>query len=355
MITFHTPKGRAGSDQLDAIEESVNAHLEQMFQQKAKRDILTYGVGRTTMKFQDSGIGRLEAQKRECDGQMVFHAGQALELSMQIVYARGKDRIMGRGYPGVVKKELNKDLSSHKLLKLYERVLEELDKPDLDKAFEEKYQRALHKGVTDIYVDRSLVSSILSQDQWPFMERSVIRMSDGEEHTMDHSTTNNLFTHPDETSDFAQMSCETFKEFLKKADAVYYEDDEPGRGIRRNMRWASYAARDHEIGRPYVIIGTYFFARLVQGIIELGQEPWIWHEDFLQRSLDRRRYNIMEKLKILAKQNLKGEVAWPEMISENKMREAYFVHPDARPVVGQGNYDFLHTKLEFNTRPTVSK
>ena len=82
------------------------------------------------MKFQnEGGARRLNAQIRECDGQMVSHAGRALELSMQIVYARGKDRIMGRGYPGVPAKQLEQDLyGGHSLFKLYERVVQELEK-----------------------------------------------------------------------------------------------------------------------------------------------------------------------------------------------------------------------------------
>lgn len=50
---------------------------------------------------------------------------------------------------------------------------------------------------------------------------------------------------------------QTFGEFLKKADAVYYADDV--RGPRKNMRWAHYNARDHEYGeRPHVVAGIMF-------------------------------------------------------------------------------------------------
>ena len=48
MRTFQTPVGRAGSDQLYGILESINSHLERMFVQGAKRSILEHGVGRTT-------------------------------------------------------------------------------------------------------------------------------------------------------------------------------------------------------------------------------------------------------------------------------------------------------------------
>ena len=353
MTTFHTPTGSAGSDQVDSMEESVNAHLEQMFYQRAKQEILSFGVGRTTMKSQDSGSGhRLEAQKRECDGQMMFHAGRALELSMHIVYARGKDRIMGRGYPGATKQLKDDFRGGHNLLELYNKIVRELGKPNLDKAFEDRYQHALHKGITDIYVDDRFLTSIFLQGECPFIERSSSRMADGEEHTMDHSTFPDLFSHPNGTSDFAQIPLDTFEKFLSKADAVYYEDDIPGRGKRRNMRWANYAARDHESGRLYVAIGEYFFARLVQNMIQLSHTPWTWHKKFLDRYILRRRYNVMEKMKILAMQNLKDEVVWPEMISADKMKE-YFIHPDESPEIGKGKYDYLHKKLKYYARPST--
>lgn len=347
MKFFVTPPGRAGSDQVDFMEESVNAHLEQMFYQKAKQEILSYGVGRTTMKFQDGGGRRLEAQKRECDGQMISHAGRALELSIQIIYARGKDRIIGRGYPGVTDSQLKEDVhGGHSLLKLYRRVIQELGKRNLDKAFEDKYQYALHKGITDIYADDHLLASVFLPGEGPFMERSATWMADGEEHTMDHSTIRGLFSHPDGTSDFSKMSYDTFEKFLGKADAVYYEGDVPGRENRRNMRWGNYAARDHESGRLYVTIGVYFFARLVQNIITLGHEGWIWHEDFMNRLIVRRKHNVMKNMKTIAMQNLKDEIDWPEMISDSEMK-TYFIHPYTGPGIGKGNYDHLHKKLEY--------
>ena len=352
MTTFHTPRGRAGSDQVDSMEESVNAHLEQMFYQRAKQEIFSFGVGRTTMKFQDSGGGhRLEAQKRECDGQIVFHAGRALELSMHIIYARGMDRIMGRSYPGVTAKQLNDDRQGgHSLLRLYKKIVQELGTPNLDRAFEDKYQHALHKGIMDIYVDDRLITSIFLQGECPFSERSINRIADGEEHTMDHSTIRDFFSHPDGTSDFAQMPYDTFEKFLSKADAVYYEDDVPSRGKRRDMRWAGYGSRDHEFGRLYVTIGECFFARLVQNIIQLGHENWIWHKDFLDRVIARRKYNIMEKMKILAMQNLKDEVIWPEMISDDKIKEN-FTRTRKNPEIGKGKYDHLHEEFRVSQKP----
>ena len=98
MQLFKTPTGEAGCDQLDAMEESVQAAIEQMFWQVAKRNSLVFGVGRSAAKLSDSldRDMRLDAQKRECDGLIVFHAGKALETSLQIIYAKINNRIPGR-------------------------------------------------------------------------------------------------------------------------------------------------------------------------------------------------------------------------------------------------------------------
>ena len=291
------------------MEESVHSHLEQMFGQSAKGESLMYGVGRAAMKSQDSGgAARLEAQRREYQAQIVSHAGRALELALHIVYARSTDRIIGRGYPGMPDAERRRDFADgHSLTALYERVVKEAAKPRLEDALEFAYQQALHKGITDIYVEDELIGSVFLAGESPFSERSTSRMSDGEEHTMDHSDLRSLFVQPDGTSAFAQMPINTFKQFLAKADAVYYEDDAPrARGRRRNMRWGNYAARDHESARPFVTVGVRFFGRLVQEVVKVGGQAWTWHADHLARALDRRRYTLMERLKVLAMQNLAG-------------------------------------------------
>ena len=66
------------------MEESVNAQLEQMFHQVAKKNALDCGV-RTTKKSGAVGDGlRLDAQRRECEGSIVFHAGRALDSSTRL-------------------------------------------------------------------------------------------------------------------------------------------------------------------------------------------------------------------------------------------------------------------------------
>ena len=49
----------------------------------------------------------------------------------------------------------------------------------------------------------------------------------------------------------------------------------------------------------------------------------------------------MERLNVLAMQNLAGKVHWPDMISDEQTLE-YFSHPYNGPPVGQGNYGHLH-------------
>ena len=335
------------------MEESAHAHLDQMFAQCARRDALAYGVGRTVMESENAGgAGRLRAQRRECEGQIVSHAGRALELALHIIYARGADRIIGRGYPGMTQAERDKDFrEGHSLAALHSRIIRDLNKPKLADAMEFAYQTALHKGIIDVYVEDELIGGVFLAGEAPFSERSTSRMADGEEHTMDHSTFRDLFAPPDGTSAFAAMPIDTFEQFLGKADAVYYEDDAPRRsGRRRNMRWGNYSARDHEIGRPFVTVGARFFGRLVQEFVRLGGQAWTWHGDYLARALARRRHTIMERLRVLAKQNLDQEVQWPEMVGDEKMLE-YFIDPYHGPSVGKRSYSHLHTTLKWDAVP----
>ena len=101
MRLFIVPKGKAGGDVLAAIEESVQAHLDQMFEQDAKHSAIEHGVGRTGAGHESGERkARVPAQLRECEAHMNFHAGRALDLAMQLVYGKGTDRVLGREYPG---------------------------------------------------------------------------------------------------------------------------------------------------------------------------------------------------------------------------------------------------------------
>ncbi len=313
MKIFGTPKGRAGCDQVDAIVESAQSELEQMFHQAAKKRAIDHGVGRTvdTTDGSDSKI-QLDAQKRECEAQIAFHGGRAVELALHVVYARAADRIIGREYPGVCRRLIAKDTRSHSLKYLYDRMLEEFSDRDMKSALEHAYQESFHKGIVDLFLDeKPLWSFFPREDDVPFREVSKGGMFRGAEMTHDHSRF--VFLEDPGESDFMRMPCDSFPTFLKKADAVYYESDVKGK--RRNMRWTNYTARDHEYGRPYVVIGSEFFARLVGNIIKLSDEQWLWHPDFRVRWHERRHYIIDDTLKIHLMQNYNDKTEVPEIRS----------------------------------------
>ena len=351
MKTYQTPPGHAGSDQVNAMEESVNAHLEQIFHQVAKRNALDYGVGRTTMDFgeADSTL-RLDAQKRECEGSIAFHAGRALELALHIVYARGADRILGREYPGVPKAQINEDRKSHSLAEIHLRIVEDLTGRNMADALEDVYQHALHEGVADLFVDEKFVRSVRLIDDTPFRVKKIRKMVGGAEMTVDHSLT--PFGMPpgprDEMSDFREMPEETFEDFLKKADSVYYSGDISKK--RKNIRWEHYSARDHEYGRSYVVIGTKFFARLVRGIISLTHQRWMWDEGFARRQCERHLYLVKKRMKGLADQNFREEINLPEMISIDEWLKRYTAMGGPPKKSSKHDYDFLHAKWRISPK-----
>lgn len=356
VLTFETPVGRAGWDQIYGMTESVHAELEQMFWQRAKLDALLHGVGRTVYcdSAGDAKV-RLDAQKRECQAQITFHAGRALELAMQIVYACGADRIIGRAYPGIDKKELQKDRASHELSLLFRRIVNDLTGRNMCDAFEDIYQEALHKGVTDLYVDDELHGSYLLDDDEPFVlgnNRSVI---DGAEMTLDHADWGrSLSSGSKEISEFQQMPLHTFSDFLKKTDAVYYADDRQGH--RRNIRWANYSARDHEYGRPYVVVGIRFFARLVKGVTGLSNQPWTWHPDFFQRWHERRQYSVDKIVRVHINQSYQDDLDLPEMKPIEQMKSLYQQMNDGQRFRQRDAYKNLHKKLvlRFKNQEVVS-
>ena len=333
------------------MEESVNVQIEQMFGLSAKLDLLTYGVGRTTLAdpSPESEI-RLDAQKRECEDAMVFHAGRAIELAMSIVYARGADRILGREYPGVSKEQMRDDRQTHNLWFLYKRIREDLSDRNIVDAFEDLYQQALHRGVIDLVLDENVVASVLLRPDTPFWEVSASKVRDGAELTQDHADYfDSMFRLTDEKSDFQKMRHDNFEQFLKKADASYYRRD-TGNKERRNMTWARYGARDSEYGRARVTIGIRFFGRLVKGIIELSRKPWMWDQGFLERWYSRRVYNIRQRLRHLAMQNFDEEVSFPtEMTSLDKFMKFY----ERSRFEASGNlergYARLHSRWRFKT------
>ena len=341
MKTFgKTTASAAGADQIYAMEESVSTQLEQMFSQVAKKRVLAYGVGRTTLAGSDpDNRMRLDAQRRECDGSIMFHAGRALELALHVLFARGADRILGREYPGAPDDQVNKDRKTHNLVRLHSRIVEELEGRDVADALEDVYQCALHQGIVDIFVDGERAIGFYLPENKPFTEARISRIMDGAEMTLDHlEDYRNLIGLTNRESDFTRMSEDTFTDFLKKADVSYYGG--------RNMRWAHYTARDHEYGRSYVVIGSEFFARLVQGIVVLSNQPWMWKETFSRRFHERRRHNIMQLMEAHVMQNFNEPVEFPSMIPIEEAMENF----RRRSPSSMKNYHHLHKRLELKSK-----
>ncbi len=343
MKFWATPPGKAGSDQLLALEESVQAQLEQMFLLEAKSWTLAYGVGRAAPGAGGEDTIRLLAQRHECEDLSAYHGGRALELALQLVYAQSVDRIPGREYPGVSREDLANDRQSHNLTHLHKRLLREADKPQMEDALEDLYLESLHGGVIDIVQGKQTIGSVLSPSDTPFREETHTFIQDGAELTQDH-----VGEHKPASSQpiaFSKMPWKTFPDFLKKADSVYYPSDLP-KGQRRNMSWLRYTARDRESGRPRVRIGTRVFARIIRGLVTLSQQPWTWHESVFERWHERHTSGIGNRIKAMAQQNLVGEVRLPRQVKS--LQEAWSLR--CHPPEGKrdrGVYKFSHSRLEL--------
>ena len=356
MYTFETPLGRAGTDQLYGIQESINSHVERMFFKCARRSVLEHGVGRTTSTpgSADSKV-QLHAQERECDAAITFHAGKALELAMQLIYSFGTDRIWGREYPGAPAKIINKDTrKGHDLRTLYDRIVSDMHDRDMKSALEDAYQKALNTGIVDVLIDGEVSwSEFATVEDMPFREHAIRFIADGMEITRHHTRRAELLFPPPSTSEFAKLPANTFVQFLDKADASYYESDIPdrqGKTKRRNMRWADYSARDHEYGRQYAVAGVTFFARLAKEFVELGSNQAIWHPEFALRWWTRRQYIVGKLLEDHASQNFREAVEFPEIITPEEAIDRYkpkIWDPAARIKRG---YENLRHKREWNTK-----
>ena len=216
-------------------------------------------------------------------------------------------------------------------------------------ALEHIYQDSLHRGVVDILVDGERVGQFCRGEDLPFRETTMRRMADGAEMTLDHEGIKGLLG-GQRVSNFSDMREDTFENFLKKADQSYYERDMPANKRRDDMRWGHYSARDHEHGRPYVVIGPEFFARLVNGIMQLSHQRWTWDAEFARRWHQHRQYNAMETMKALAKQNLREPIEFPERMP---IDEAMHVVGGVGQPAGhrpRGGYGYLHSVLEFESK-----
>ncbi len=344
MQTFETPRGEAGSDQLIAMEESIRSQLEQMFDQKAKRDSIALGLsGRLRSDFADEKI-RIDARIRECEALMTFHAGRALELALHVLYARGTNRILGREFCGMTqdqKDRVVKDRKSHSLSKVYQLILEDVADEDIKIALEDRYQKSLHEGMIDVTIDDELNCTFLNGEDIPFGERVMGGLVDGTEKTFDQSDAIRSVFPRVEESGFSKMSSTTFEEFLKKADLVYYGQN--------NARWAHYTARDHQYGRQYIVVGTKFFARLVKRITALSGQAWVWDEKLLRRFIARREYLLTKRVETLLMQNFSDAVELPSFKSEDEVIEHLISLKDAVKTP-ETALNLTHQKWMFNTR-----
>lgn len=358
MQTFHTPPGRAGSDQLYGLEEAVQGDIRAMFQAGVERDVLDYGVGMSVAKssYQDASI-RMEARRRECDARITWSAGRAVERALKLVHACGTDRIMGREYPGVDQKQMKKDTQSgHGLTRLWQTILEDMRDRNVGDALEDTYQKALNPGLLVVTLDDKHMWTIFSSaEDIPLREHTTGGMSDGEEYTTDHSPDLLGFGRRGK-SEFSKLPVDTFEQFLAKADQAYYERDGLNQN-RRTIHWEAYSARDHERSRPYVVAGMRFFARLAQELVALSKQPWISDRARLIREIERGSYNISKLMTVHADQRYKDKGVFSSMdtalramtpaqeIAKGWLKNA----PDMRAVVKHG-YDHLRQKQPWVTK-----
>lgn len=350
MQIFQTPVGKAGSDRLDAMVKSIQAAIEQMFWQVAKRDSLNFGVGRTTGKTSSDPNRKmqLESQKRECDGLIVFHAGKALETALQVVYAKINDRIRGREHPESSKNQMKKDRGTHGLKSLYNEILDSTNnnsglREDIEKEFESIYQTVYHEGVNDLIVEDEVVYQFFHVEDAPFREVKIGSLSHGAESTLDHSGFDQVMGFEREKSKFSLLPCGIFPEFLAKADSAYYGG--------RNMRWAHYSARDHEPGRLYTVIGSRFFARLIQGIVQMADEQWMWHEAFKRRWHERRQELVRTSVHANIQQSFVKSSRLPDPKPVDEMMEWF----DSQRPRRTDNHDSLHSKLRIERKSETSE
>lgn len=274
---------------------------------------------------------------------------------MQLIYAYGTDRIIGREYPGVSESAIEKDVKrGHDLSLLYNRIIKEMEGRDMESAFEDVYQRALNRGIVDILVDDDpFVSQFETEEDIPLREQAIRHIADGIETTQDHCNFRDVLFNSREPSEFQKMPFDNFVDFLRKADATYYagqKSGNPQKSRRKNMRWVDYSARDHEYGRPYSVAGVLFFARLAQELVSLAKESWIWHKDLRIRFFERRNYNISQLLKIHVMQNFKEEIDFPEMIPAEEAAEKFLSRSvDLADKVKKG-YSQYREKLSYETK-----
>ena len=341
MMRYQTVRGEAlGADQAKALLCEVLLHLDLMRDFDYRRD----NPPRSMTKTPDKTLQRVQ-----CDFRVVWHAGRALELVLHRIYAVAKNRILGRQYPGAPDKQVHQERSDgHRIKKVYEILIHSCadTHTDLEDVFEHCYQQALHEGMEDIEVNGEWYWDYVTNRDSPFLLDSVQQLSAGREVTANHSVSH-FYNISDIARDFRGMPnyfrkrmgtdiptfwnqpCETFVDFLGKADKAYY-----GHSPMRN---ADYWWRDHEDFRPYIRVGSRFVGRLVENLVEVAKSTWIMEESYFRRQVARiSRYN-REYGKTMIEQWSDGSVELPEeRIHEEDLRRR--VYPDPATY----DYGILH-------------
>ncbi|MCY4304937.1 MAG: hypothetical protein OXC62_09215 [Aestuariivita sp.] len=355
MPTTKTPEGAAGEDTRFAIEESVNSHLERMFMQAAKNNALEYNVGHVSdLRTSLSEKRRFQALRIECDAAVNFHAGRALDLALQLIFAVTSDQIFGR--KSTENPTARPDRNSHNLHHLYTRILEESSDPDgigedvLAQTLEHAYQTTLHKGVVDIInKNDEIIGAFASPENQPFRTFSRTGWSIGTELTMNDNDERPWFEqmlHPDPPTAFNDITLETFKDFLKKADKSYFGEihlQENNDG--QNMRLYDYRARDTLAFNPLARAGTEFFGRLCKELIMMADQSAIWHKRLADREWQRTQHNSMRMIASLVNQTFWAKDA-KKVHAE--LENARTLNPgNNRPILPdqENYYEGLHKKL----------
>ena len=358
MKHYITPPGKAGSDKLYGMEETIQSDIRAMFQAGAERDALDYGVGSTVDErlYQDGKV-ILRARRRELDARITWTAGKAIERALQLIYAHGTDRIMGREFPDVDVEQLKKDVwRGHDLSQLRERIIEDMPDRDMTNALEDAYQKALNPGFLVVTIDNEeMWTTFVSPEDVPLREEVMSgTVSDGAEYTLDHSSFKTMLFRGTEQSksEFSQLPSDTLEQFLTKADQSYYERTKGDRK-RRNMSWAFYSSRDHEFGRPYVVAGMKFFARLTKEFVELAKQPWVSDRGRLIRRIERANYNIQQLMEGHALQRFHDKIDFPPMIPAEEIADEWRAFPhDVESAVKNG-YDRLRKKQPWVRKPNA--
>lgn len=275
-----------GADLVDSLIAEIDLHREQMIEFADQRDNVPRVVPRD-----DESTYRVRA-----DFRTMWHAGRGLELALHGIFAVSQNKLMGREFRGAKRRDvMTERRGGHSLVKIYEKLIQaDGIHPDLERrALPHIYLHALHTGRRDVGDTGAEYRTVKDV---PFFLDAEQRVVSGRESTRDHTpgwffnwyeVTHGFDKMPkhfqermgNEIPSFWKMPHGSFAEFLAKADKAHYG--------RETMRFADYWWRDHQDFRPYVRVGSRFFDRLIEGLVRVVREPWVWEESYFERQLDR--------------------------------------------------------------------